>query len=303
MSVAQLVLAIDLAAVGLLYPAMQWRRAVRTSAFAIALAAVLATPFMIRLDTPVTRGIVALAAVYIAVKWYDLFAGATPARPRAREFVAYLLNPLWHVRRSPVRSPARREDASALMFRLAAAVATVALLIVVFRADWGRHPFIMEHAAKALAITLTMTALGNTWASIWRLGGGTSHDGMAHPVLAVTPADFWRRWNVPVQQFFHVHVFTPAGGRARLIRATLATFAVSAVIHEYLFSTIAGRFQGYQLAFFMINGLASVATLRLRPRGWRAVLGWVGTLTFLIATSVLFFASIAEIFPFYAERG
>ena len=53
---------------------------------------------------------------------------------------------------------------------------------------------------------------------------GTSVNAAAAP----TPADFWRRWNRPAAQWFHEHVFLRAGGIRFPLRATLATFAVSA---------------------------------------------------------------------------
>ena len=82
----------------------------------------------------------------------------------------------------------------------------------------------------------------------------------------------------------------------------MATFLVSALGHEYIFSTAAGRLQGYQTAFFLLQGLVVAATLRVRPRGWRAVAWGTGTLAFNLASSVLFFASLDEVLPFYTRR-
>jgi hypothetical protein len=53
--------------------------------------------------------------------------------------------------------------------------------------------------------------------------------------------------------------------RTRPVRATIVTFLVSGVIHEYVFDLAAGRVLGSQMLFFTIHGLAVVATLRLRP--------------------------------------
>jgi hypothetical protein len=61
-----------------------------------------------------------------------------------------------------------------------------------------------------------------------------------------------------------------------------------------------GRHLGYQIAFFMTQGLAATATMRLRPRGYRAVVWWAATLVFNIGTSALFLASLDEVVPFYA---
>ena len=73
-------------------------------------------------------------------------------------------------------------------------------------------------------------------------------------------------------------------------------FGASAVMHEYLFSFASGHFQGYQTAFFLINGVASALTLRWKPVGGRAIAGVAATLAFMLATSVLFFIGVAEVF-------
>jgi D-alanyl-lipoteichoic acid acyltransferase DltB (MBOAT superfamily) len=120
-------------------------------------------------------------------------------------------------------------------------------------------------------------------------------------MLASTPADFWRRYNRPVQQFFHEHVFLPTGGRRSPARATLLVFVISAVVHEYVFGIILGRVQGFQAAFFLIQGLAVIVTLRARPTGGMKWIGRAATLAFNLVTSVLFFASLNQFLPFYSR--
>jgi hypothetical protein len=125
---------------------------------------------------------------------------------------------------------------------------------------------------------------------------------MDNPFAARTPADFWVRYNRPAGQFLHEDVFKPLGGLRSPGRATLGTFAVSAVLNEYIFWIAVGRVQGYQTAFFMIQGLVVAATRKVRPRGLRAVTWSTGTLAFNLASSVLFFASLDEVLPFYAHK-
>ena len=120
--------------------------------------------------------------------------------------------------------------------------------------------------------------------------------------MARIPADFWRRYNRAAGQFFHEDVFKPLGGLRSPVRATLGTFAVSAVLHEYIFWIAVGRVQGFQTAFFLLQGLVVAATLKVKPRGWRAVAWGTGTLGSNLASSVLFFASMDEVLPFYTRR-
>jgi D-alanyl-lipoteichoic acid acyltransferase DltB (MBOAT superfamily) len=125
---------------------------------------------------------------------------------------------------------------------------------------------------------------------------------MDAPLLAPTPAEFWRRYNRPVQQFFHENVFKPAGGMRSPIRATLIVFAVSALVHEYVFGITLGRVQGYQTLFFLLQGCAAAATVRVRPAGWRFWPWFAATWIFNLATSLLFFASLNGVMPFYSRE-
>jgi len=120
-------------------------------------------------------------------------------------------------------------------------------------------------------------------------------------MLASSPAEFWRRYNRPVQQFFHDDLFLPWGGRRAPIRVTFSAFVVSALVHEYVFGIIVGRVQGYQTLFFLIQGLAVIATLRARPHRGMKWIARAATLTFNLVSSVLFFASLNQILPFYSR--
>jgi hypothetical protein len=105
-----------------------------------------------------------------------------------------------------------------------------------------------------------------------------------------------------VNRFFFADVFKPAGGLRAPARVALAAFAGSGVLHEYLFAVATGRLRGYQVAFFLAQGVAVSATLRLRPRGLGALVGVAATLAFNLATSVLFFDDIDAVVPFYDRR-
>src|SRR5258708_7726703 len=45
--------------------------------------------------------------------------------------------------------------------------------------------------------------------AVWRLLGGTARDPMNNPFASRTPADFWRRYNRPAQQFLYEDPFRP----------------------------------------------------------------------------------------------
>ncbi len=120
--------------------------------------------------------------------------------------------------------------------------------------------------------------------AVFRLSGGWGRQVLWHPYNRGRLADFWRRYNRPVTHLFYEDVF-PLQRRTRgPIRATLTAFAFSALMHEYLFAVALWRIEGFQIAFFMIQGLAVVATRRLRPVGAWAVIGMGLTLAFNMLT-------------------
>jgi hypothetical protein len=261
------------------------------------------SPCLVPEVKPLPRFLAAVAAVVIVVKLFDLrHEVRRGTRPDWHTFVAFLLNPFVHVRRclpSEPRPPARTD-----LFWLAGGalglVAGVVFLRALFQVDWDGLPFLAEHSSKVSAFFLAVCSGLAVVAASWRLLGGMARDYMASPLAARTPADFWRRYNRNMHQFFWKDIFVPTGGLRSPIRATLVVFGLSAVMHEYLFGIAIGRVQGYQMAFFSLQGLAVAATARVKASGWRAALWTAGTLGFNLVSSVLFFASMNELVPFYA---
>jgi hypothetical protein len=124
------------------------------------------------------------------------------------------------------------------------------------------------------------------------------------PVLAASPGELWsRRWNTTFRNAMHRHIFNPfrqAFGKSTLSTslAVLCVFAFSGVVHEVFI--LAGarslatfrRYAGYNTAFFMAQGVVSLAVTQLSrlwhsplPSVWvRRLLTWL----WFLATSPLF---------------
>jgi hypothetical protein len=270
----------------------------------IAIVAIALAPMLIRHHAGPARGLDALLGITLAVKLYDLEHQARQGRwPPPRMFWTYLVNPCWLVLgRTPRESSLTAwQNTGQMLRRSGVFLIGLGLCIAAFGHDWSSEPFLLEHAAKACAIYVALIGGTNAFAAGWRLLGGTALDPFYNPATAPMPADFWRRWNRPAAQFFHEYVFLPAGGRARPVRAILATFACSALVHEYLFTIAIGRLQGFQIAFFMLQGVAVLLTARRRSSGWRAAATTILTFGFVLLTSVLFFASCNHLVPFYSR--
>jgi hypothetical protein len=263
-----------------------------------------ASPGLIPSGRPVPRFLAAVSAVVVAVKLFDVLHDVRRgAGPSWRQFATFLTDPFVHVRRrlADEPRPSRRADLLKLASGLVGLVVGIVLLTRLFRVDWERWTFAVEHVSKVLAFFVAVLSGLTAAAALWRLTGGAARDFMDAPAAARTPADFWRRYNRNMQQFFYEDVFKPAGGLRAPVRTTLFVFAVSALMHEYLFGIAIGRVQGYQTAFFLLQGVAVASTARVKPRGWRAVPWGLGTLAFNLASSVLFFASINGLVAFYSH--
>ncbi|MDH4393577.1 MAG: MBOAT family O-acyltransferase [Aquabacterium sp.] len=265
---------------------------------------IVSSPWLVPADTPLVRFIASISAAVVAIKFIDASKDVQFGRPPTwRGFADFLAHPFTHVRRSLVqeRRPSRRESLLTVLAASTTCALATALLLVLFRVDWSEVPFLVEHASKAVALMLTITAALGAAAALWRLGGGTARDYMDKPFTAKTPAEFWRRYNRNVHQFFWQDVFDGRRSRRAPIRSILLVFALSAVLHEFIFLAAIGEVQGYQTAFFLLQGLAAASTARLKVQGWRVIPWTAGTLVFNLLSSVLFFASLHQVAPIYAQ--
>ncbi len=265
---------------------------------------IVSSPWFIPDEFPVLRFLASISAAMLTLKLIDVSLELKrQSRVTWQEYVNFLSNPFTLVRRSlgNERRPSQRENLTSLMSGTIGCAAAIAVLSVLFSLDWSHVPFLVEHVGKVTALMLAITNGLTGGAAIWRLSGGTARDFMDRPFIAKTPADFWRRYNRNVQQFFWQNLFNGKRSRHAPIRTMILVFGLSALLHEWLFLAAVGRFQGYQIAFFAVQGLAAALTARVKVRGKHVVLWVAGTLAFNLVTSVLFFASIHAVAPFYSR--
>lgn len=249
------------------------------------------------------RFVASMSATMLALKVVDV---ARDQRLRQtlswRTYLGFLFNPFTLVRRRLVfeHRPPQRENF--LRFFMGATVCFAATWahFALFRVDWVGIPFLVEHVSKVASLMGAIVAGLMAAAAAWRLSGGVARDFMDRPFLAPTPAVFWRRYNRVVQQFFWENLFAGKRARRAPLRAMFLVFLLSGLLHEWVFYAAIGRFQGYQMLFFVLQGAAAAATARVRVRG--SAMPWVvGTLAFNLLTSVIFFASIHNVVPFYSR--
>ncbi len=263
----------------------------------------IAAPFLVPDELRnVSRFMPALFAVMMAFKMWDLQVGASRRElPDPRQFFAYLANISLNVwrRRGAERQPTMRRNWRDLLLASANILGSYSALSLLHRFDWLGMPFLFAHALVAICLLWLAVGMFDLTVAVTRLCGGYCVAANDRPYLACTPAQFWRRYNRIAGQFLHENVFKPANGRRHPVRATMLVFFISGLFHEYLFWLAIGRSAGLQMAFFLLQGAAVAATLRVKPSGSSAIGWWLLTWSFLLLSSVVFFASFVQMVPVY----
>jgi hypothetical protein len=290
------------AAAAMLWPALRWPRGWRAAALLLGGLGLLVLPVVVPADRPLSRALVAIFAGTFVLKLYDLHRGAERGPvPSLPAYLLFLASPFCHVYRrlEAALVPSTPQNLVRLGRGLALALGGGACYAVVVIAD--PRAFLLEHALKVTFGFVIVYGCAEIAFALWSLAGLRGYPHFNNFYSARTPADFWRRYNRPVTQYMFENVFRPAGGARAPVRGTLAAFFVSGVLHEYIAGIALQEVQGFQLAFFMIQGAAVAATQRLRPRGRAAVVaGITATVLFNIAVSILFCATAAQLFDLYS---
>ena len=110
------------------------------------------------------------------------------------------------------------------------------------------------------------------------------------------------RYNTRMHDWYTRNIFRPLASRQSPAQATLAVFLVSGLLHELMFAIATSAFTGYQLAFFLLQAPAVIASPPLhRLAEQRGITGKIIThaitILFLSLTSVLFFHGVSKVFP------
>jgi hypothetical protein len=182
---------------------------------------------------------------------------------------------------------------------------TVAILAVSALSGFAvfRSSFALNHAAMLVTFVVAVESLSRALCGLEHLAGFDTTPIIRNAYLSRTVAEFWRRWNDRVHDWLYRNVFRPTGGRRNPARSVLLVFLVSGLLHEVMFAVATSRLNGYQLAFFTVQGPAALASGRLEllaRRGGLAgrIAAHGATILFLAVTSVLFFDGVSRVFPF-----
>ena len=279
---------------------LRWGTRARTVGLVLASATLLSVPLLVPPAARLERLLSAIAAALLALKLIDVHIGAIQGvRPTFGMYIRFLLNPFCFVQRRMEPARPRPFVWQRLGFSAVALTIVYALISSASAIAWPAVPFVFDHVVKATLFFLGVVTMFTLGATLVEALGGAAPAPVTRLWLARTPADFWRRYNRCLRLFFQENVFRYAGHWRSPARATLTVFVISGLLHEYAFSLAAGRLQGYQTGFFLLQMIAVVATLRLRVSGASAVFSAIATVGFLLTSSILFFLSLHGVVPFY----
>lgn len=289
---------------------MTWRvRAIplpwRWIVYAVHSGLLLACPFLVPHHYPGARGVIAATAIWWWMKTWDVLHHTELSDPSVSARMLAILNLGNNVRpfgqKNRSLSTAREPWGEVAVWSVAFSVA-VAWVYWVFNLDWRGPGFVPEYLAKLLGVIFGGVCGLNVHSSMWRLVGLRAVPSPVSVFWASSPADFWRRWNRPVSEWLFVYVHRPLSGARPSGLATVVTFAVSGLMHEYIVALLIGRITGCATAFFLVQGLGVWLTWTWKLRGGWRTLGVVGTWVFSAATSVLLFGPMGVALPIYVNE-
>ncbi len=267
---------------------------------------VLGSVAFLRTEVVAIRCVVALTLVIFLLHMWDLHMD--PCRDRRlspKEYMLFLADYAWSVARISegygVGLSLRQRATDVAMYATGFCL-ICAVTVGAFRIDWRGHPFLLEHAVKSTCLGAWLVWAFHANTVLWRLAGAPAAFFTQSSVLgAYSPAEFWRRWNRPMHRWLLENVFKPSGGRGSPRVAMLVAFAVSGLLHEYLFAVTFRHVTGCVMAFFLLQGVAAMLTRRSRPARWFVLPAMVATFAFNTVSTVLLFIPINERVPFYVN--
>ena len=274
--------------------------------------AILICPVVFPCGPPLLRFLASVTAVVVACKLYD-YARFRPepgdAEPNYADFLC-LLAPLPAMRvtlATPRRYPRprlpRTYEPLRVILGLLASYTGLRIAGAAAGTELVRSYFVVDHLVKFAVFAMAVEGSAQFNYGIERLLGGTLPPILNFAILARTPADFWRRYNLRFGAWLHRHVYVPAGGGTK---GVIWTFVASAAVHEYVFDVATRQVHGYQTIFFLLHGIGVALSPYLnrltRTYGLPGrILSHAVTLLFLVGTAFFFFASANKILPtFYS---
>jgi D-alanyl-lipoteichoic acid acyltransferase DltB (MBOAT superfamily) len=164
--------------------------------------------------------------------------------------------------------------------------------------------FWLNHLVLLIGFVIIMQSFGQLCLATWRLRGLRARPIVDNILFSRTAAEFWRRWSWPMHLWLYRYVYVPSGGKRHPVRAVLAVFMTSAILHELLALAAIGRVTGHQTIFFSLSALGVLASPALEKLARFGLAGQILmrglTFSFFSFTAIFMFATLHFVFPLYA---
>ncbi len=195
-------------------------------------------------------------SVYAGLKWLT-FADRVPTdETLSLRAFGYLFlwpgmdAPAFFSRRRPVSAPTRAEWIFAV-----AKIAFGIMLLNLAIANLSSTPLAAAWVGLVGLTFILHFGLFDLLSLSWRLAGVDAQPIMRAPINAQSLGEFWSdRWNLAFRDLAHVYIFRPLAARIGVLAATMATFLVSGLIHDFVISIPAGGGYGLPTLYFVLQG-------------------------------------------------
>lgn len=175
---------------------------------------------------------------------------------------------------------------------------------------WWKISPVVDYAMLGLEYYLFFVFIATLMVSVYRTIGYEVSEFFETPLYALSPGEFWRRWNKPMQEWLMDNVFNQVMGRKRLYTGIILTFAASGLFHEYTISLASDTINGFMLAYFLLQSGAYLLSIYLHhvlsgsitdyeKRKDIIVIKWASTMASLTVPGVLFIHNLRKVFPLH----
>jgi hypothetical protein len=241
-------------------------------------------------------------AIWAGLKWLTFADVALPLRPPLPRALGYLF--LWPgmdakaflAPAQPLGKPGRREWFAAV----AKTGCGLLLLCGIAPRLVDSRPLIAGWIGMIGIALVLHFGLFHILSLVWRGAGVDARTLMDAPLLSVSLSEFWgRRWNVAFRDLAHTYVFRPAVGACGIAGATVMSFLVSGLVHDFVISFPAGAGYGLPTVYFLLQVLGLLVERSRMGRRLRLGSGITGR----VFCAVVVLGPVWLLFhPFFLER-
>jgi len=203
-------------------------------------------------------------AIFAGCKWLTWWQALAADRVEAnwKHNAAYLL--LWPGMDTQeffdTATEKRRIPAGEWLAGIAKTITGITLIWAGARVVSFGHPIFGGWAGMVGLVLLLHFGAFHLVALTWQRTGIPVKPIMQRPLQSRSLSELWgKRWNLGYRALSHTWVFQPLQKRFGVVAGTMAAFFASGLLHELVISVPAGAGYGLPMAYFLTQGLGTLA--------------------------------------------